>query len=144
MQVCSKGKEKGGGPIFPACLQILPLEFLPKSKPHKARVKFTVCSSVTALPEQGPYVAHTSWGVCRRGGGGRRGRVMVNLQATINSIVCQNEYSREKQESGFPDFVVAFQYLKEAYKKDGDELLGRAYYDRRRDLKLKLKEDRFR
>lgn len=139
MQVCSKGKEKGAGPIFPAYLQILPLEFLPKSKAHRALVKFTVCSSVTALPEQGPYVAHTSWGVCRRGG---RRRVMANLQATINFIVCQKEYSRERHESGFPDFVVAFQYLKEAYKKDGDKLLGRAYNNRRRDLKLK--EEKFR
>lgn len=49
MQVCSKGKGKGAGPVFPAHLQILPLEFLPETKPHEALVKFTVCSSVTAL-----------------------------------------------------------------------------------------------
>lgn len=49
MQVCSKSKGKGADPIFPAHLQILPLEFLPESKPHKAVVKFTVCSSVTAF-----------------------------------------------------------------------------------------------
>lgn len=32
MQVCSKGKAKEAGPIFPAHLQVLPLEFLPETQ----------------------------------------------------------------------------------------------------------------
>jgi len=39
---------------------------------------------------------------------------------------------------------VAFQYLKGAYKKDGDRLFRRAYCDRTRGSDFKLKECRFR
>lgn len=69
---------------------------------------------------------------------------MVHLQATVSFIACQKEYSRKGQDSDFPNFVVVFQYLREACKKNGDELLCRAYYDRRRNHGFKLKEGRFR
>jgi len=39
---------------------------------------------------------------------------------------------------------VAFQYLKGAYKKDGDKLFSRACCDRTRGNGFKLKEGRFR
>jgi len=39
---------------------------------------------------------------------------------------------------------VAFQYLKGAYKKDGDKLFSRACSDRTRGNDFKLKEGRFR
>lgn len=68
---------------------------------------------------------------------------MVNLEATVTFTVYQKEYSRKGQNSGFPNFVVAFQYLKETYKKDRDKLLCRAYYGRRRGHGFKLKEGRF-
>ena len=38
----------------------------------------------------------------------------------------------------------AFQYLKRAYKKDGDKLFSRACCDRIRSNGFKLKESRFR
>ncbi|KAK4826193.1 hypothetical protein QYF61_006137 [Mycteria americana] len=42
------------------------------------------------------------------------------------------------------DLIVAFQYLKEAYKKDGDRLFSRTCCDRTRNNGFKLKEGRFR
>ena len=42
------------------------------------------------------------------------------------------------------DLIAAFQYLKEAYKKDGDRLLSRACSNRTRGDGFKLKEGRFR
>ena len=42
------------------------------------------------------------------------------------------------------DLTVAFQYLKGAYKKDGDKLFSRACCDRTRGNGFKLKEGRFR
>ncbi|KAK4810746.1 hypothetical protein QYF61_007720 [Mycteria americana] len=42
------------------------------------------------------------------------------------------------------DLIVAFQYLKGAYKKDGDRLFSRACCDRTRGNAFKLKEGRFR
>jgi len=42
------------------------------------------------------------------------------------------------------DFTAAFQYLKEAYKKDGGGLCPRACSDRTRGNGFKMKEDRFR
>ena len=42
------------------------------------------------------------------------------------------------------DLIAAFQYLKGAYKKDGDRLLSRACSDRTRGDGFKLKEGRFR
>ncbi|GAB0187120.1 hypothetical protein GRJ2_001177300 [Grus japonensis] len=42
------------------------------------------------------------------------------------------------------DLIVAFQYLKGAYKKDGERLFTRACSDRTRGNGFKLKEDRFR
>ncbi|KFQ85214.1 hypothetical protein N337_11034, partial [Phoenicopterus ruber ruber] len=42
------------------------------------------------------------------------------------------------------DLIVAFQYLKGAYKKDGDGLFSRTCYDRTRCNGFKLKEGRFR
>ncbi|PKU43345.1 hypothetical protein llap_6347 [Limosa lapponica baueri] len=39
--------------------------------------------------------------------------------------------------------IAAFQYLKKAYKKDGDKLLSRACCDKTKDSDFKLKEDRF-
>jgi len=42
------------------------------------------------------------------------------------------------------DLVAAFQYLKGAYRKDGDRLFSRACGDRTRHNGFKLKEDRFR
>ena len=42
------------------------------------------------------------------------------------------------------DLIVAFQYLKGAYKKDGDRLFSRACCDRTRGKGFKLKESRFR
>ncbi|KFQ68235.1 hypothetical protein N335_12392, partial [Phaethon lepturus] len=42
------------------------------------------------------------------------------------------------------DLIVAFQYLKGAYKKDGDRLFSRACGNRTMDNNFKLKESRFR
>ncbi|KAK4818261.1 hypothetical protein QYF61_009966 [Mycteria americana] len=42
------------------------------------------------------------------------------------------------------DFIVAFQYLKEAYKKDGDRLFSRPCCDRTKGNGCKLKQGRFR
>jgi len=42
------------------------------------------------------------------------------------------------------DLIVAFQYLKGAYNKDGDRLFSRAFSDRTRRNGFKLKEGRFR
>ncbi|KFQ96206.1 hypothetical protein Y956_04768, partial [Nipponia nippon] len=42
------------------------------------------------------------------------------------------------------DLIVAFQYLKGAYKKDGDRLFSRAYCNRTRGGGFRLKEGRFR
>ena len=42
------------------------------------------------------------------------------------------------------DLIAAFQYLKGAYKKDGDKLFSRACCDRTRGNGFKLKEGRFR
>jgi len=42
------------------------------------------------------------------------------------------------------DLTAAFQYLKWAYKKDGDKLISRACSDRTRGNGFKLKEGRFR
>jgi len=42
------------------------------------------------------------------------------------------------------DLIAAFQYLKWAYKKDGDRLFSRAYSNRTRGNGFKLKEGRFR
>jgi len=42
------------------------------------------------------------------------------------------------------DLRAAFQYLKRAYKKDGDRLFSRACCDRTRSNGFKLKEGRFR
>ena len=42
------------------------------------------------------------------------------------------------------DLIAAFQYLKGAYKKDGDRLFSRACSDRTRGNGFKLKEGRFR
>ena len=41
------------------------------------------------------------------------------------------------------DLIVVFEYLKRAYKKDGDKLLSRACCYRRRRNGFKLKECRF-
>ena len=41
------------------------------------------------------------------------------------------------------DLIAAFQYLKGAYKKDGDRLFSRACSDRTRGNSFKLKEGRF-
>jgi len=41
------------------------------------------------------------------------------------------------------DLIAAFQYLKGAYKRDGDKLFSRACYDRTRAHGFKLKEGRF-
>ena len=38
------------------------------------------------------------------------------------------------------DLMVAFQYLKGAYKKDGDKLVSRAYCDKTRGLSFEIKE----
>jgi len=42
------------------------------------------------------------------------------------------------------DLIVAFQYFKGAYRKDGDRLFSRASCDRTRGNGFKLKESRFR
>ena len=42
------------------------------------------------------------------------------------------------------DLIAAFQYLKGAYKKDGDKLFSRSCCDRTRGNGFKLKEGRFR
>jgi len=42
------------------------------------------------------------------------------------------------------DLIVAFQYLKGAYEKDGERLFSRACCDRTRGNGLKLKEGKFR
>ena len=42
------------------------------------------------------------------------------------------------------DLIAAFQYLKRAYKEDGDRLFNRACSDRTRGNGFKLKEGRFR
>ena len=52
-------------------------------------------------------------------------------------------FSLEKRRR-WGDFITAFQYLKGAYKKDGEGLLTRACSDRRRGNGFNLKEGRFR
>jgi len=42
------------------------------------------------------------------------------------------------------DLIAVFQYLKGAYRKDGEGLFARACRDRMKDNKFKLKEGRFR
>jgi len=42
------------------------------------------------------------------------------------------------------DLIVAFQYLKGAHRKDGDNLFSKAYCDRTRSSVFKLREGRFR
>jgi len=42
------------------------------------------------------------------------------------------------------DLIMAFQYLKGAYKKDGDKLFSRPCCDRTRGNDLKLREGKFR
>ena len=42
------------------------------------------------------------------------------------------------------DLIAAFQYLKGAYRKDGDNLFSRDSSDRARGNGFKLKQDRFR
>jgi len=42
------------------------------------------------------------------------------------------------------DFIAAFQYLKQAYRKDGENLSSRGCYDRTRSNGFKLREDRSR
>jgi len=42
------------------------------------------------------------------------------------------------------DLIVAFQYLKGAYKKDRDKLFSRACHDRTKGNGFKVKEGRFR
>jgi len=41
------------------------------------------------------------------------------------------------------DLIAAFQYIKGAYKKDGNKLFGKACCDKTRGNGFKLKEDRF-
>ena len=41
------------------------------------------------------------------------------------------------------DLIVAFQYLKGAYLKEGEQLFTRVYSDRTRENGLKLREERF-
>lgn len=69
---------------------------------------------------------------------------MVNCQASLTFRVCQKKYSRKGQDPVFPDFIVALQYLKGAYKKDGDKLLSRVNCGRARGRGFKLNEGRFR
>ena len=42
------------------------------------------------------------------------------------------------------DLIAAFQYLKGAYRKDGDNLFSRACYNRRKGNGFKVKKGRFR
>jgi len=42
------------------------------------------------------------------------------------------------------DLIAAFQYLKGAYSKDGENIFSRACYDRTRSNGFKLREGRFR
>jgi len=42
------------------------------------------------------------------------------------------------------DLIAAFQYLKWAYRKDGENLFSKACFDRTRSNGFKLREDRFR
>lgn len=50
---------------------------------------------------------------------------MVNCEASLTFRVRKKKiYSRKGQYYSFPDFIMAFQYLKGAYKKDGDKLVG--------------------
>lgn len=51
---------------------------------------------------------------------------------------------RPEKRRPWEDLIVAFQYLKGAYRKDGEGLFIRAYSDRTRGNGFKLAEDRFR
>ena len=51
-------------------------------------------------------------------------------------------FSLEKRRL-WEDLIVAFQYLNESYKKEGDRLFRKVYGDRTRGNDSKLKEDRF-
>jgi len=42
------------------------------------------------------------------------------------------------------DLIAAFQYLKGAYRKDGENIFSRACYDKTRSNGFKLREGRFR
>jgi len=49
-----------------------------------------------------------------------------------------------KKKRLWEDLILAFEYLKGAYEKDGDRLFSRACCDRTRGNGFKLKKDRFR
>ena len=53
-------------------------------------------------------------------------------------------YSARRREGSGETLITAFQYIKGAYKKDGDKLFSRACCNRTRGNGFKLKEGRFR
>jgi len=70
----------------------------------------------------------------------------------VKGVYCLS-YKEKLRESGLfslekrrlqGDLIVAFQYLKGAYKKDGDRLFSKACCEKTRGNGFKLKEDRFR
>jgi len=72
-------------------------------------------------------------------------RVIKNIRG-LEHLFCEDrrrEFSLEKTRL-WGDLLAAFQYLRGAYRKDGDNLLSKACYNRTRSNGFKLKEGRFR
>ncbi|KFV03592.1 hypothetical protein N339_01479, partial [Pterocles gutturalis] len=98
------------------------------------------------------YCIHQLWSLQHRKGMDRLERVQKKATKTIRGME-HFSYKDRLRELGLFSlekrrlqgyFIVAFQYLKGAYRRDGEGLFTRACSDRTRGNGFKLEEDRFR